>query len=165
MLERAAPQDDDRRDDHQPNEESGPGRLLVLGLLAGLFGTPGLWVIQVLVSQTVAAQSCYPHARPLVNPAWSATSSFLIALNLGCTLLGCLCLFASWAAWQHLRGPKAEEKNREAEQQGQQGKQGTRAGALSFLAHLAFLFGMGFTVALVFTSTVIFFMRDCGVTT
>ncbi|MDE2366733.1 MAG: hypothetical protein KGM95_07360, partial [Betaproteobacteria bacterium] len=38
--------------------------------LVGLFGAPAAWVIQVSLSEPLAAYACYPHQAPLSAPLW-----------------------------------------------------------------------------------------------
>ena len=65
------------------NRRSSNRRPMIRTLIA-LFGAPIAWVIQMSLSEPIAAYACYPHQAPLPAPLWVELSVILGAIGLVC---------------------------------------------------------------------------------
>ncbi|MGZ5070136.1 MAG: hypothetical protein ACXWF8_11655 [Methylobacter sp.] len=122
------------------NNSNRAGLLLWLGL----FGAPGAWVAQLLLSEPVAAYACYPFQEPLPGPILSQLMWILGWISVVCLLLGLLSGASAWQAWRRLQpsGKQGQDRNR-------------------FLAKLALLASFIFIVAIVFNIFAVFLVPPC----
>lgn len=120
------------------NNRNRAGLLLWLGL----FGAPGAWVAQLLLSEPVAAYACYPFREPLPEPILSQLMWILGWISAVCLLFALLSGAAAWLAWRRLQPACTQGRNR-------------------FLAKLALLASFIFIVAIVFNIFAVFLVPPC----
>lgn len=89
-------------EDVAPREVSFPS---MCQIAAGLLIAPFAWLVQMLVAETLAAQSCYPDSAPLNAPLFPWMRTALFVLSALCLLAG---IAGSLLAWRNIRriGPK-----------------------------------------------------------
>lgn len=68
--------------------------------LAGLLIAPLAWLLQVVIAETVAAQSCYPFDTPLSAPLVPWMRPALVVISAVCLAAGG---FGGVIAWRNLR--------------------------------------------------------------
>ncbi len=121
-------------------------------MLGGLLVTPLAWLLQMLIAETLAAQTCYPFNRPLSAPIVPWMRPALIAISAVCMVAGG---FGSLIAWRNLRkiGPK---------QWGSlAGERRTRAELEWFLSHVAVMCSTLFLFALIATDVALAVVSPC----
>lgn len=74
-------------------------------LLVGLLVPPAAWLLQMLIAETLAAQSCYPFNEPLSAPLVPWMRPALVAVSAVCLAAGAS---GSMFAWRNVRkiGPR-----------------------------------------------------------
>lgn len=132
-----------KRREQAPSEKMPPGWLRIA---VGMVLPAAVWLIQVVLSEALAAQACYPHNRPLPQPTWRHLPYALDAIAVLSVLIAALCLASSLSLGRRMRSGSGEAP----------------AGAVRFLSHIALLVSIGFGVAIVFTALTVLLMRDCG---
>ena len=143
---------------------SGEKRRLILCACAGFFLSPGAWLLQVMISETVSAQSCYqisaPRARPLLAHfhAWLyGVSAVAVLISIVCAALATHGLLFLERKQKRIKagrdkGPAREKPSRDEEQ----------VGRMRFIAVCSTLLGWGFLIGLVFTILAEVFVTSCN---
>lgn len=72
-------------------------------LLAGLLLAPAAWFMQTDVAQTLAAQICFPHERPVASPALPWLMPALVALSVVALVIGLIGFGIAWRNWRCTR--------------------------------------------------------------
>ncbi|MGR8981704.1 MAG: hypothetical protein ACU84H_16670 [Gammaproteobacteria bacterium] len=87
-----------------PNEPkvSRQKQLGTLRILVGLFGAPAAWLLQLTISESVAAHACYPYRAPLPEPIWGQLLVFLDVIALACLLAALLSGLVAWNSWRQI---------------------------------------------------------------
>jgi hypothetical protein len=128
-----------------------------LRLTISLFGAPLAWLLQMALSEPLAAQACYPHSIPLALPQLPAVlPSLQVTLGVitGVALL--LAVASTILAWFTLRATHQDSSQR-AGHTVEHG--GGRAG---FLTVLAFMGGLLFIVAILISGSALLLVSPCG---
>lgn len=74
--------------------------------LAGLVIAPLAWLLQMVIAETLAAQSCYPFDKPLSAPVVPWMRPALVVISALCLMAGG---FGGVIAWRNLRRLAAEK--------------------------------------------------------
>ncbi|WP_246247050.1 hypothetical protein [Candidatus Methylobacter favarea] len=123
--------------------------------LTALFGAPLLWVVQMSLSEALAAYACYPHQAPLAAPVWSSLVLMLAGISLICLIGALLSGFTAWSLWRQAEQERkfpGTDKNRLADAQGRR----------RFLARLGMMSSLLFIIATLFTGCAIIFVSPCS---
>lgn len=133
-----------------------PGAPRRSSTLLALFGAPVAWVIQMSLSEPLAAYGCYPHQTPLVVPLWAELSSMLAAISLLSLSAGLIAGYIAWDNWRCIRPPSncalQEKSARDVD-----------GGQTRFLATLGMMSSLLFVFAILFTGCAILLVPPCGV--
>jgi hypothetical protein len=121
-------------------------------LLAGLLIPPFAWLLQMVIAETLAAQSCYPSSEPLSAPAVPWMSSALIAISAVCLGAG---VVGSAIAWRNVRkiGPERWEALSDLNRR--------RAELARFLSRVALMCSALFLFALIATDVALAIVSPC----
>lgn len=121
-------------------------------LLVGLLVAPLAWLAQMVITETLAAQSCYPFDQPLSAPAvpWMRPALVAVsALCLGAGIVGALC---AWRNVRRLEAGKPEPSNSEGHRRMELG---------IFLARIAAMSSALFLFALIATDVALALVSPC----
>ena len=121
-------------------------------LLAGLLIPPSAWLLQMVIAETLAAQSCYPSNEPLSAPAVPWMSPALVAISAVCLGAG---VFGSVIAWRNVR------KIRPKRWGALSGLNRRRAEIAWFLSRVALMCSALFLFALVATDVALAIVSPC----
>lgn len=73
-----------------------PRRKLAACAIAGLFGTPGVWLLQVIVSEVLSASACYGVSAPRAAPLWSGFDGWIFVISIVALVLAAPCVGFAW---------------------------------------------------------------------
>jgi hypothetical protein len=120
--------------------------------LLGLFGAPAAWLVQLALSEPLAAYACYPYQAPLSAPIWEGLPALLAAINLTCLGVGLASGCVVWRSWQLLgRRPAGAEKT-----SAEPGEDRSR-----FLIRLSLMSSFIFIVAAIFNVCAVLWVPLC----
>jgi hypothetical protein len=121
-------------------------------IVAGLLIAPLAWLLQMVVAETLAAQSCYPASHPLSAPSIPWMRTALAVLSAVCLLAG---IGGSAIAWRNLRrvGPKQRGAATRAG--------GTKTELAWFVSHVAAMCSALFLFALIATDVALAIVSPC----
>lgn len=122
-----------------------------LRLVAGICVAPLAWTVQMLVSEPLVAQACFPATVPRTTPLWSGFTPALAILSLVCLGAAACGARAAWSAWRERRDPEGHATAVD---------RGTTPAA--FLALLGMMGSTLFCGAIVFTSLAVMLVAPCG---
>lgn len=131
------------------------GRIGAWRMLTSLFGAPLAWMAQMSLSEPLAAQSCYPHAAPLLRPALPHLQLLLAAVTVGALGVGAACILLAWSTLQRARsqdGPDSSEGGAAVE---------TGDGRSRFLAVTGFMSSVLFLCAILITGLAVLIVSPC----
>ena len=156
-----APAAQSSRSGHAATEAAHPApqrhALAAWRLLAGMFGAPLAWLAQMSLSEPLAAQSCYPHVRPLPMPqlpAWLPPLQVILALVSAAALVTALaCGLLAWSAMRQTHAQSEGSAGATVEHGG---------GRAGFLATLAFMTSLMFIAAIVITGLAVVLVSPCS---
>ncbi|WP_250481327.1 hypothetical protein [Caballeronia sp. GAOx1] len=150
-----------RTDEGLPQAEK---RRLWIYAGAGFFISPGAWLLQVIVSETVSAQTCDATTTPLRSPGvthmhtWLyATSALALAISIACAALS-----TYGFALLHARQNSIREQGDPNELKEQPRREQEEISRKRFIALCSALIGCGFVVGLVFTILAEVFLDSCS---
>ncbi|RZF25834.1 hypothetical protein EVC45_31610 [Paraburkholderia sp. UYCP14C] len=121
-------------------------------LLAALLLAPLAWLVQMLIAETLAAQSCYPGGEPLPAPVVPWLRPALMAISAVCFIAGAS---GSLIAWRNLR--RVGAKNRSTLSDVPQ----TKLALAGFLGRVAAMCSALFMFALVATDVALAIVSPC----
>jgi hypothetical protein len=125
--------------------------------LIALFGAPTAWVIQVSLSEPIAAYACYPHEVPLSAPLWVELPLILAVISLVCLAAGLLSGYIAWALWRQTDSIGAAVAGTNHEQGAV-----VDAGQNRFLAMIGLMSSSLFIIAIIFTCCAVFLVPPCS---
>jgi hypothetical protein len=131
-------------------------RLTRLQTLTGMLAAPFAWLVQMGVTEALAAQSCFPHDHPLPAPALRGLDVVILAVNLVCLLLGGLGAVVAWHNFTRLR------RDRMAARDSADGIEAERRGLDWSLACVGVMSSMLFLFALVATDSAVLIVSPCS---
>jgi hypothetical protein len=132
-----------------PREASYPSMRFIA---AGLALAPLAWLVQMLVAETLAAQSCYPSSQPLSAPSIPWMRPALVVLSAVCLLAG---VGGSVIAWRNVRRIGAVQRGEPRVERR------TKAGLAWFLGHVAAMCSGLFLFALIATDIALAIVSPC----
>lgn len=138
--------------DAMPHGKRSPTfRKVRLHALAGIVIAPIAWLVQMGLTEALAAQSCFPHDRPLHGPAMPRLVATIVAVDIVCLLLGCLGAYLGWRNVLQLRREQALS-----------GSQKSAAQLNWVLAYVGGLSSALFLFALVATDIAVLIISPCS---
>jgi hypothetical protein len=140
-----------------PASRGSPDRRPILRTLIALFGAPIAWVIQMSLSEPIAAYACYPHQVPLPAPLWVELPLILAMISLVCLAAGLFSGYIAWAFWRQTDVTGAAV----AETHHGQGAV-VDGGQNRFLAVIGLMSSSLFIIAIIFTCCAIFLVPPCS---
>ncbi|PRY07911.1 hypothetical protein [Paraburkholderia sp. BL25I1N1] len=121
-------------------------------VLVGLLVAPCAWLAQTVITETLAAQSCYPLDQPLSSPALPWMRSALVVISVLCLAAGA---FGALTAWRNVRRFRAAKE-------GAPGGTGQRRSGLdAFLTRIAVMCSGLFLFALIATDIALALVSPC----
>ncbi|MFM0040089.1 hypothetical protein [Paraburkholderia strydomiana] len=142
-------------------------KLLAACAIAGLFGTPGVWLLQVIVSEVLSASACYGVSAPRASPSWSGFDMWMFVISLVALLLAAPCAGVAWyglmLARRVAREPDAHTHahHHEALRTPKQLRRDDLS-RVRFIALCSALVGTGFFVGVVFVWLAPWLVGPCG---
>ncbi|MEO6824133.1 MAG: hypothetical protein ABI167_05295 [Nitrosospira sp.] len=124
--------------------------------LLALFGAPTAWIIQMSLSEPIAAYTCYPHRFPLSAPLWVNLPTILAIISLICLAGGLLSGYVAWHLWRQAKNHRLAGTGRGNVLEVNGG------GPPRFLAMLGILSSFVFIVAILFTSCAVLLVSPCS---
>lgn len=135
--------------------------------IAGLFGTPGVWLLQVIVSEVLSATACYGVSAPRAAPLWSGFDTWIFVISIVALVLAAPCAGLAWYGLM-LTGRVTREPDAHTHAHRQEAlrtpKQlrGDDLGRLRFIALCSALVGTGFLVGVIFVWVAPWLVGPCG---
>jgi hypothetical protein len=130
----------------------------MLRTIVSLFGAPAAWVVQMSLSEPLAAYGCYPHEAPLPAPLWASLPAILVAISLVCLAAGLVSGYVAWSSWRRINCRLRLSKLAAATK----GNALLDAGQGRFLAMLGQLSSFVFIIAILFTSCAVILISPCS---
>jgi len=135
--------------------------------IAGLFGTPGVWLLQVIVSEVLSASACYGVSAPRAAPLWSGFDMWIFAISIVALVLAAPCTgFAWYGLLLASRAVHEPDAHTHARRQGalRTPKQlrGDDLSRVRFIALCSALIGTGFLVGVIFVWIAPWLVGPCG---
>jgi hypothetical protein len=124
-----------------------------LRLLLALAGAPSAWLIQLTVSEPLAAYACFPYQVPLSAPIWGKLPVLLAAISLICLGVALLSGYIAWKSWHEL-AHASEEHGKEVV--------GIKSGRSRFLIKLGLMSSFIFIVAVIFNTCAVWLVPLCN---
>ncbi|HEY2023921.1 hypothetical protein [Paraburkholderia sp.] len=139
-------------------------RRLALCAGAGFFLSPGAWLLQVMISETVSAQGCDAVTTPLRTTGVSHMHGWVYAVSAAAMLISVVC--AAAAVYGYLFIARAEKRikarGKTGDSEGQPSRQREQLSRKRFIALCSVLIGCGFVVGLIFTIQAEVFLVSCS---
>ncbi|MFP3563377.1 hypothetical protein [Paraburkholderia sp. SIMBA_030] len=144
-----------RTDAPSPAQSSTPAvapRLPGSHALIGMLAAPFAWVVQMGITETLAAHSCFPRDRPLTAPTLPWLDAAILAVNFVCLALGCWGAFVAWRNVRFVRRIRS----------GMPGSASSEPGLLDgFLARAGAMSSILFGFALIATDIAVLIVSPC----
>ncbi|MGQ7933618.1 hypothetical protein [Paraburkholderia sp. D1E] len=121
--------------------------------LIGMLVTPFAWVMQMGITEALAAHSCFPRNHPLTAPILPWLDTAILAVNLACLVLGCWGAFVAWCNVQFVKRIHAGMPDSASD--GQDLLDG-------FLARVGAMCSTLFVFALIATDIAVLIVSPCG---
>ena len=131
---------------------------------AGFFISPGAWLLQVIVSETVSAQTCAATTTPLKSPGVSHMHAWLYATSAVALLISVVCAALATFGFCFLRAKQKRVSAGIVETQSvrQPPRELEEINRKRFIAVCSVLIGCGFAIGLVFTILAEVFLVSCS---
>ena len=131
--------------------------------LLGLFGAPAAWVMQMSLSEPLAAYACYPHRVPLSAPLWVELPMILAIISLVCLAACLLSGYVAWTSWRQMSNRSNVIGNTVARRAANDARgAGVDEGQTRFLTMLGMMSSSLFTIAIIFTGCAVFLVPPCS---
>ena len=135
-----------------------PYRNSMLKTLVALFGAPLGWIIQMSLSEPIAAYACYPHEVPLSAPLWVELPAILAAISLVCLAAGLFSAYVAWTFWRQASSARINVMQHGSDRGGAL----VDGGQNRFLAMIGVMSSTLFVIAILFTCFAVFFVSPCS---
>ncbi|MDR5763061.1 MULTISPECIES: hypothetical protein [unclassified Caballeronia] len=136
-----------------------------LGVCAGVgfFLSPGAWLLQVIVSETVSAQTC-DATTPLNSPGVSHLYGWLYGTSIAALAIAVVCAALSLYGFLFLQNRHARIKARNGDDKSREAppREEEEISRKRFIALCSTLVGCGFVVAILFTILAEVFLVSCS---
>lgn len=135
-----------------------PYRNSMFKTLVALFGAPLGWIIQMSLSEPIAAYACYPHEVPLSAPLWVELPAILAAISLVCLAAGLFSAYVAWTFWRQAGSARVNVMQHGSDREGAL----VDGGQNRFLAMIGVMSSTLFVIAILFTCFAVFFVSPCS---
>ncbi|CAB3724020.1 hypothetical protein LMG27174_05200 [Paraburkholderia rhynchosiae] len=143
---------------------SGEKRRLILCACAGFFLSPGAWLLQVMISETISAQGCYEISAPRARSLFTHFHALLYGVSAAAVLISIVCAALATHGLIFLERKqkriKAARGNGNAQEQPSRNEE--QVAHMRFIAACSALIGWGFFIGLVFTILAEVFVTSCN---
>ena len=113
------------------------------------------WVIQMALTQPIAAYACYPHQFPLPAPLWPELPTILGTIGFICLAGALFSGYIALGSWRSLgRSPEGALNEQFVLQKDE--------GQTRFLAMLGMMSSFVFIVAILFNTFAVLLIRSCS---
>ncbi|TCK84211.1 hypothetical protein [Paraburkholderia sp. BL9I2N2] len=149
-----------------PNAFDARRKLLAACAIAGLFGAPGIWLLQVIVSEVLSATACYGVSAPRPAPLWSAFNTWIFAISIVAVIVAAPCAGLAWYGFRLARSGVSTDEPHPHHHEALRSAQQLRtddAIRVRFIALCGALVGTGFLVGVIFVWLAPLFVGACGV--
>jgi hypothetical protein len=116
---------------------------------AGLLLAPLAWFAQMVIAETLAAQSCFPVDHPLSAPHFAGMRAVLMGISLACLLVG---VAGALISWRNFRRIACEQANVAK----------PPAGPADFLTRIAVMCNALFLFGLIATDVALAIVSPCA---
>ncbi|WP_250481038.1 MULTISPECIES: hypothetical protein [unclassified Caballeronia] len=139
-------------------------RRLGLCASAGFFFAPGAWMLQVMVSETISAQTCSAGSIPRVKPVFPGLVGWLYGTSIAAFAVAAICAALAVYGFVFLRHKqkRVKERSSDAETSEKPSRDEEEVSRKRFVALCSALIGCGFVVGLVFTVLAEVFFQSCS---
>jgi hypothetical protein len=142
-------------------------KLLAACAIAGLFGTPGVWLLQVIVSEVLSASACYGVSAPRAVPLWSGFNTWIFVISVVALLLAVPCAGFAWygliLARRVVREPDVHtHAHRHEAMRTPKQLRGDDLSRVRFIALCSALVGTGFFGGVIFVWLAPWLVGPCG---
>jgi hypothetical protein len=130
---------------------------------AGFFLSPGAWLLQVIVSETISAQTC-DVATPLKAPGVSHIHAWLYGTSVVAFVISGVCAVLSLNGFLFLQKlhKRIRERSRDRQSREQPPREEEEISRKRFIALCSALIGCGFLVGILFTILAEVFLVSCS---
>ncbi|WP_244285732.1 hypothetical protein [Caballeronia concitans] len=130
---------------------------------AGFFLSPGAWLLQVIVSETISAQTC-DTTVPLDSPGVAHMHAWLWAISIVALLISFVCaaLALRGFIFLHKKHRRMKERTKDSELKEEPPREEEEISRKRFIALCSALIGCGFVVGIVFTILAEVFLVSCS---
>jgi hypothetical protein len=149
---------DQNASETHPERHRPPYRSSVSKTLVALFGAPLAWIIQMSLSEPIAAYACYPHEVPLSAPLWVELRAILAAIGLVCLAAGLLSAYVAWTFWRHAGSAHILVTHHGSDREDAL----VDGGQNRFLAMTGVMSSTLFVIAILFTCFAVFLVSPCS---
>jgi hypothetical protein len=132
-----------------------------LRTLVALYGAPLAWLVQMSLSEPLAAQACYPGRQPLSAPAWPALQTTLAFVSGACLVAALASALVAWSVWRSVQDGAGEAGEHPAHF-GIGKTIDSGVGRPRFLAVLGLMSGGLFVAAVLFTALAVLLIAPCA---
>ena len=142
-------------------------KLLTACAVAGLFGTPAVWLLQVIVSEVLSASACYGVSAPRAAPLWSGFDVWIFVISIIALVLAAPCAGFAWygllLATRIVNEPDAHtHAHRHEALRTPKQLRGDDLSRIRFIALCSALVGTGFFVGAIFVWFAPWLVGPCG---
>ncbi|WP_250536998.1 hypothetical protein [Caballeronia sp. AZ10_KS36] len=146
---------------HLTKEEK---RRLVVCACAGFFLSPGAWLLQVVISETVSAQGCYAESIRRAEPVFRHFHAWLYGTSAAAVIVSLVCAGMAVYGFRFLQ---RKERQAKTERGGEASSEKPsrfeeQLARKRFIALCSALIGCLFVLALVFTILAEVFLDSCN---
>lgn len=130
---------------------------------AGFFFSPGAWLLQVIVSETISAQTC-DAATPLKAPGVSHIHAWLYSTSVVALVISVVCATLSLYGYLFLDKlhKRIKKRSRDRQSQEQPSREEEEISRKRFIALCSALIGCGFLIGILFTILAEVFLVSCS---
>jgi hypothetical protein len=143
---------------HLTKEEK---RRLVVCACAGFFLSPGAWLLQVMISETISAQACYAESIRRAEPVFRHFHAWLYGTSAAAVIVSLVCASMAVYGFRFLQ-KKEQQAKASASSSEKPSRFEEQLARKRFIALCSALIGCLFVLALVFTILAEVFLDSCN---
>ncbi|VXC67264.1 conserved membrane hypothetical protein [Burkholderia sp. 8Y] len=137
-------------------------RRLVLCACAGFFLSPGAWLLQVMISETISAQACYAESIRRAKPVFTHFHAWLYGTSAAAVLVSVVCAGLAVYGFRFLQKKEKQVKEASESSSEKPSRLEEQLSRKRFIALCSALIGCLFVLALVFTILAEVFLGSCN---
>jgi len=144
---------------HLTTEEK---RRLALCVCAGFFLSPGAWLLQVVISETISAQGCYAESIRRAKPVFAHFYAWLYGTSAAAMIVSATCAGLAVYGFRFLQKKEKQVKESNEALSEKPSRLEEELSRKRFIALCSALIGCLFVLALVFTILAEVFLDSCN---